>query len=233
MSTHDLSPDSQLTPLKRPLNLRETVLEQLRTEIVTGRLKAGEVVSAPALGQALGVSATPVREAMMDLAREGFVETIKNKGFRITSMTGKDLDDLTQIRLLLEPPVMPLIAGKIPRRAIPDLTRLADACLRAAEREDLEGYLRTDREFHALVLSFSTNEQLVELATTLRTRTRLFGIDRLARAGKLAESSLEHHRLIELLVDGDGKAAEKLLYDHISHARTIWATGGDSPETGA
>lgn len=222
--------DSQLTPLARPLNLRETVLEQLRTAIVTGRLQEGEVVSAPVLGQALGVSATPVREAMMDLAREGLVETIKNKGFRITSMSEKDLDDLAQIRLLLEPPAIRLVAGQLPEAAISDLTRLADACLSAAEREDLEEYLRDDREFHALALSHTGNPQLVELATSLRARTRLYGIGLLAREGRLADSAREHHRLIDLLASGDGAGAEHLLREHISHARSIWATGGTAPD---
>ncbi|MBL3687473.1 GntR family transcriptional regulator [Leucobacter zeae] len=224
-TTPEHAPETRLTPLTRPLNLRETVLEQLRTAIVTGRLPEGEVVSAPMLGQSLGVSATPVREAMMDLAREGLVETIKNKGFRITSMSDKDLDDLAQIRLMLEPPAMRFVAGSVSDAAIADLTRLADACLRAAEREDLEEYLRDDRDFHALALSLTGNSQLVDLATSLRTRTRLYGIGLLAREGRLADSAREHHALIALLAAGDGAGAERLLHDHISHARSIWATG--------
>lgn len=229
-------PDSAsepLAPLTRPLSLRESVLEQLRTAIVTGRLREGEVVSAPTLGQSLGVSATPVREAMMDLAREGLVETIKNKGFRITSMSDKDLDDLAQIRLMLEPPAMRLVAGRLTEAGIRDLTRLADACLRAAEREDLEEYLRDDREFHALVLSFTGNPQLVTLATSLRMRTRLYGIGVLAREGRLAESASEHHLLIETLSSGDGEGAEQLMRAHISHARTIWATGSETRDATA
>ena len=146
--------DSSLVPLKRPLSLRETVLEQLRTAIITGRLAEGEVVSAPALGVTLGVSATPVREAMMDLAREGLVETLKNKGFRVTTMSESDLDDLAQIRLLLEPPAMRLIAGRVPEADLPKLRSLADACLEATDRGDLEEYLRFDREFHAPQLGF-------------------------------------------------------------------------------
>ncbi len=68
-----------LPRLDRPQNLRETVLTRLRTAIITGDLAEGQLVSAPVLGQQLGVSATPVREAMMDLSREGLVETVKNK----------------------------------------------------------------------------------------------------------------------------------------------------------
>jgi len=221
------SGDVPLTPLKRPLNLRETVLEQLRTAIITGELAEGSLVSAPSLGQALGVSATPVREAMMDLAREGLVETVKNKGFRITSMSDKDLDDLAQLRILIEPPAMLLVAGRIPEDDFAELERLADACLRAAEREDLGEYLRDDRQFHALVLSYTDNPQLVELATSLRLRTRLYGIAQLARQGRLADSAREHHQLVELLRAGDGERAAEVLRLHIHHARHLWATGDE------
>lgn len=230
MSTQP-STSRRLTPLKRPLNLRETVLEQLRTAIITGEIAEGSLVSAPTLGQALGVSATPVREAMMDLAREGLVETIKNKGFRITAMTDKELDDLAAIRLLLEPPSMPAAVGRISDEGFEELERLADACLAAAETEDLQGYLGADREFHHLILSHIDNPQLTELATSLRTRTRLYGLKELASKGRLGDSAREHHRLIALLRAGDGAGAEQLMRDHIGHARRVWATGSEEHHT--
>ncbi|MBO1902746.1 GntR family transcriptional regulator [Leucobacter weissii] len=216
---------------RRPFKLRETVLEQLRTAIVTGELSEGTLVSAPGLGRALGVSATPVREAMMDLAREGLVETVKNKGFRVTRKSEKELDDLAQVRLLLEPPAMRLAAGNIDDETHTELLRLADACLGAAEREDLGDYSRHDREFHALVLAGTGNPQLVELATSLRVRTRLYGIALLAQRGRLAASAREHHELLELLRAGDGDGAERLLRTHIGHARTARgrATANEDP----
>ena len=216
---------SPFAPLERPLILRETVLEELRTAIITGELREGELVSAPSLGQALGVSATPVREAMMDLVREGLVETVKNKGFRITTMSDKDLDDLAQIRLMLEPPAVRMIAGTIPDAAYRSLERLADESVRAAEREQVGDYLRFDREFHAQLLAFLDNAQLVELATSLRRRTRLYGIAAVAKEGRLAKSAEEHRELLRLLRVGDGEAAERLMRTHIGHARRLWATG--------
>lgn len=221
------SPVPELPRLDRPKNLRETVLNSLRTAIITGDLAEGQLVSAPVLGEQLGVSATPVREAMMDLSREGLVETVKNKGFRVTTMTEKDLDDLAAIRLLIEPPVMHAVAANIPEAAFADLTQLADACARGAAEEDLAEYLAHDRGFHACVLSYAGNPQLTELATSLRLRTRLYGIAALARQGRLVASAQEHHELIRLLQDRDGAGAEALMRAHIGHAREIWATGGD------
>lgn len=214
-----------LLPLKRDINLREVVLEHVRTAIVTGELQEGSLVSAPTLGQALGVSATPVREAMMDLAREGLVETVKNKGFRVTQMSDKELNDLSAIRMLLEPPAMQHVVGRVPESGFEELTRLADECLAAAEAQDLTSYLRNDREFHRLLLSFTDNSQLVELASSLRLRTRMYGLTVLAREGVLPNSAREHHRLIDCIRAEDGAGAEQLLREHIGHARKLWATG--------
>lgn len=205
--------------------LREGVLEQLRTAIITGELAEGTLVSALSLAQDLGVSATPVREAMMDLARDGLVDPVKNKGFRVTSMSEDDLDDLAQVRLLIEPPAMRLVAGRIPDGDFAELQALADACLCAAEHEDLGEYLRNDRELHARIVGYTGNRQLAELTVSLRLRTRLYGIGLVAREGRLADSAREHHELLRLLREGDGEGAERLMRSHTGHARGLWATG--------
>lgn len=220
-----MSEAGQFAPLERPRNLREAIMEQLRTAIVTGELAAGTVVSAPTLGKTFQVSATPVREAMTNLEREGLVETIKNKGFRITEMTEKDLDDLAAIRLLIEPPCMHHVIGRISQATFVDLERIANDCLTAAETQDLQAYLIHDRDFHALILSHTENPQLVELATMLRRRTRLYGLTALAESGHLGESAKEHHVLLQLLREGDAPGAERLLRKHIGHVRDIWSTG--------
>lgn len=214
-----------LAPLGRSLNLRETVVEKLRTAIITGELKEGTVVSAPALGAQLGVSATPVREAMMDLARDGLVETMKNKGFRVTTVTDEELMSVTEVRLLIEPPTVARVAGHMPTAAIIELRAIADRNVLAAEQEDLQTYLVTDRDLHALILEHAGNSFLEELATSLRRRTRMYGLLRLADAGVLSESAREHHQLIDLIEAGDGGGAAELARRHIGHSIDIWKTG--------
>ncbi|WP_284982514.1 GntR family transcriptional regulator [Arthrobacter sp. efr-133-TYG-118] len=209
-------------------SLRESVTESLRAAIISGGLKEGALYSAPTLGAALGVSATPVREAMMDLAHEGLVEALKNKGFRITRMTQQELAEIIQIRLLIEPPIVGELAGRIPAEGYPQLRVLADRILAAAKDGDLSEFLAADREFHAEILRYSGNGRLVELATSLRTSTRLYGIKALSDSNRLVPSAREHHEILDLLEDGDSAAAEELMRRHISHARGLWATGEEN-----
>ncbi len=224
-----------LAPLGPQRSLRESVTESLRAAIIAGALEEGTLYSAPALGAAFGVSATPVREAMMDLAREGLVETVKNKGFRVTRMSDRELDEIAAIRLLLEPPVVADIAGTVPPAGIAALRRLADAIVTAARLGDLAAYLAADRDFHAELLRYGGNGQLVELATSLRLRTRMYGLRSLSESNRLADSAQEHHELLDLIEAGDGGAALALMRRHIGHARGLWATGEQEspPEEGA
>ncbi|MEA5455878.1 GntR family transcriptional regulator [Sinomonas sp. JGH33] len=218
-----------IAPLGPQRSLRESVTESLRAAIIAGTLEEGTLYSAPALGAAFGVSATPVREAMMDLAREGLVETVKNKGFRVTRMSDRELDEITEIRLLIEPPVVGGIAGAIPPSGYPVLRALADTIVAAAREGDLAAYLAADRDFHAEVLRYGGNGQLVDLATSLRMKTRMYGLKSLSESHRLADSAEEHHELLDLLEAGDGEAALALMRRHIGHARGLWATGEQEP----
>ncbi|MFL4474950.1 GntR family transcriptional regulator [Paeniglutamicibacter sp. MACA_103] len=219
--------------LDRQMSLRETVTERLRTSIISGDLVEGELYSAPSLGAAFGVSATPVREAMMDLVREGLVETVKNKGFRITGMTDAELEEIAEIRLLVEPAATKRALESVPSDSISDLRSLADVIVRTARDKDPEAYLAADREFHARLLSFAGNKQLVELATSLRLRTRMYGLKTLMENDQLDGSAQEHHEMIDCVERGDGEAIYELMIRHINHARGMWNTGTpdqDAPE---
>ncbi len=98
----------------RPSTLSSMAKESIRVRIVTGEIAAGEIYSAPALAAVLGVSATPVREAMLELTADGLVEVVPNRGFRVVEPSQHDLDEIFEIRLMLEVPA----AERAARRGI-------------------------------------------------------------------------------------------------------------------
>src|SRR2546423_7464911 len=138
-------------------SLREQVGNALRAAMVSGTLRPGVIYSAPALAATFGVSATPVREAMLDLAKEGLVEAVRNKGFRITEVSERDLDELTELRLLIEVPTTARLAGRLDAAALAELRELAAAIEAGAAAGDLIGYLEADREFHLTLLGHTGN----------------------------------------------------------------------------
>jgi DNA-binding GntR family transcriptional regulator len=204
-------------------SLREQVVNALRAAMISGQLRPGTVYSAPALAATFGVSATPVREAMLDLAKEGLVEAVRNKGFRLVELSEQDLDELTELRMLIEVPVTARLAGRLDGAALTELRGLAGEIEAGAAAGDLIAYLEADRAFHLTLLGHAGNGKLVEMVGELRSRARLHGLARLADSGLLVDSAREHTALVELLGRGAGDAAERLIRQHIQHVRGVRA----------
>ncbi len=205
-------------------SLRERVAESLRAALVSGRMAPGTTYSIPALAEQFGVSATPVREAMLDLVNEGIMSAVPNKGFRVVELSDAELDQITELRRLLEVPTVGDLAGAIDRAALRRLRALADAVSDAARRGDVVGYVEADRELHLALLAEAGNPRLVEMVGRLRDQSRLYGLEQLAADGVLVDSAAEHMRLIDALESGDRRAAERVMAHHLDHVRGIWAS---------
>lgn len=218
-----MSAISVVAPLEPVSSLRERVELALEAAIRSGEMPPGELFSAPALAARFNVSATPVREAMLNLEKKGFVETVRNKGFRVTVVSDEDVENIVAVRRLLEPPVMRQIAGTIPARAYAELRSLADTIVASASRGDLTAYLEADRLFHAALTDFAGNPRLTSLVSELRQQTRLPGLAGLLATEELAKSAAEHHELLTMLEEGDGDQAEQLMHRHIGHVIGWWA----------
>ena len=213
---------SQISVLRAD-SLREKVIRALEAAIVAGELQPGVIYSAPALAERFGVSATPVREAMLDLINEGFVEPLRNRGFRVIELSDEDLDNIAQIRMLIEVPIMSQIAPRLSVAAFEKLTVAAEAIERAAADGDVLEYLDADRRFHVALISAIGNPRLTDLVDRLRRQARLFGLMDLAKSGRLMASARDHRKLLDMIRAGDTQAAENLMRAHISHTRGLWA----------
>ncbi|MFD0559347.1 DNA-binding GntR family transcriptional regulator [Stackebrandtia endophytica] len=211
-------------------SLREKVTRELRAALMTGRLEPGTVYSAPVLADQFGVSATPVREAMLDLVKEGLVQPVRNKGFRVTRMDEKALDDCIEVRQLIEPAAVERISREASAEAVMRWMPVAEEIVAAARAGDITGYIDADMRFHLGLLGESGNRLLVDTVRDLRYRSRLMGIPKLARAGMLEPSAQEHVELLKLMAAPDPAAARELMCRHLDHVRGLWA-GVSSPPT--
>jgi DNA-binding GntR family transcriptional regulator len=205
------------------LSLREQVERTLSSRIVAGEFAPGTVLTVPTMAGEFGVSATPVREAMLNLARRGFLSPLRNRGFEVTEVSPDELRELGEVRLLLEGPPMRRLAGTLPDDVVERLQGLADEIVRAGREGRFEDYLEADTTFHLTLLELTGNRQLVRLVRELRQQTRLVGLVNLADSDELEGSSLEHAELVRLLVEGDGAGAEALMRRHIGHVAGLWS----------
>ena len=160
---------------------------------------------------------------MLDLVSEGFVEPLRNRGFRVIELSDEDLDNIAQIRMLIEVPIMSQIAPRLTAAAFEKLTVAAEAIERAAADGDVLEYLDADRRFHVALISAIGNPRLTDLVDRLRRQARLFGLMDLAKSGRLMASARDHRKLLDMIRAGDTQAAENLMRAHISHTRGLWA----------
>ncbi|MEU7664450.1 GntR family transcriptional regulator [Streptomyces lincolnensis] len=202
-------------------SVRGQILDALRTALVTGELRPGEVYSAPALGERFGVSATPVREAMQQLALDGAVEVVPNRGFRVVERGARELAELAEVRALIEVPVMVRLARTVSAQRWAELRPLAEATVRAAASGCRATYAESDRVFHRALLSLAGNEQLVQIAEDLHRRAQwpLMGAAAVARGrAEMVADAAEHLALLDALIARDLDVVRALVGEHFAGA---------------
>jgi DNA-binding GntR family transcriptional regulator len=210
-------------------SLREQALRSIRTGIMTGEIVAGDMYSVPGLSARLGVSATPVREAMLDLVNEGLVVPVRNRGFRVVSLSVKDHEDILRLRLLLEVPSMGDVAESHRGDHLPEFQILAVQTQDHVRAGDLVAYLDADREFHLGLLGLLNNSRLVDIVGMLRNQSRLYDVGKLAERGQLLENAREHSRIVDAIGSGDRRQTEALMTQHLLRTRKGWSADGDDP----
>lgn len=206
-------------------SLRDQVLVVLRQRLVSGHLKPGEIYSAQAVAAELGVSGSPVREAMLTLVNQGLMVPIRNRGFKTVEMSDKDRVDVFEMRLWLEVPAMTKLASQ-PDRVRPHESALREVSAKVVEAArvgDLVQFLDSDREFHLGLTELLESPLLTTTVGDLRDRTRLFGLDKLVEQGTLAASAEEHIHILNAIVGGSVEETERLMTAHIHHVVSDWA----------
>jgi DNA-binding GntR family transcriptional regulator len=221
---------SWLAPALRRVNLREQVLATIREALITGRIIPGVVYSAASLATELGISNSPVREAMLALVDEGLMEVVPNRGYRPVALTSSDLAEIAQLRMLLEVPAAGIAAlANLGQRAA-ELEGLVERIEQTAALGDVGGNLAADRQFHLSLVDICGNRRLVQQVAQLRDQTRLYNIRHLAQTGALVASAGEHRPILAAIVAHDRRRAETLMRAHLGHITTDWSSDGEADD---
>jgi DNA-binding GntR family transcriptional regulator len=217
---------AELRPVAVRDSLRAQVADAVRAALVAGSMSSGEVWSAPQLAERFGVSVTPVREALLELVRDGLLVAVRNRGFRVADPTDAELDATSEVRQLLEPAAAARAARQpVARRveAEPRLRAAARTVVEAAAAGNVVAHVRADRDFHAALLDLAGNPVLAETVLRLRDRSRLYGRGGDLLLGTLQQAAAEHEELVDLVVAGDADGAREAMAGHVGHVRAEWS----------
>jgi GntR family transcriptional regulator, rspAB operon transcriptional repressor len=213
-----------VTPLileTRPDSLTDAVYEAIRTGIVENRLPPGYPLTEAALAEQLGVSKTPVREALLRLKAAGVIEPNGRRGGRVVRRSEQAIRRAYEVRDALEPYAAARAAERATNGELVDLQSLAERSLSCAERGDMFGFSRHDSEFHSSVAMASGNpllrrmiEDALTLAMTLRRRDR-------PRATASTACGQAHVRIARAIAECDAAAAEHEMRRHIGFVSAL------------
>ena len=197
------------------VSLGEQVRRKLQMDIISGEIPPGTILSGPALAQHLGISSSPVREALLQLAADGLPEVRRNRGFVVVTPTVEDLRNTFQVRVRLET----MAIEQLVQIGLPDpapLTAIADEIAAAVRKGDVPVYMAADRAFHEALLDAAGNPVLTRIALKLRDTMRLYGIRSENGSARQAASVEEHYAMIELAKNkGSMQEAGELMTRHI------------------
>ena len=197
--------DTKLSPIKldsyQPL--REVVCETLRDAIRKGKLKPGERLMESQLAEDLGVSRTPVREAIRKLELEGYVIMMPRRGTYVANLSIRDVNEVFEIRTSLDSLASGLAAERITDEELERLQRLLVAIGGYIEENDMDKIVECDTEFHDLLYQASRNSRLVGIIFNLREQLTRFRSTSMAFPGRLKATLEEHRRIVEAIAQGD------------------------------
>ena len=199
------------------LPLRDVVFNTLRQAILRGELKPGERLMEIQLANKLGVSRTPIREAIRKLELEGLVLMIPRKGAEVAEITEKSLRDVLEVRRALEELAVQLACEKITKEEIRELERVAKEFQQVVNSSDITEIAEVDVCFHDIIYTATDNQKLIQLLHNLREQMYRYRVEYLKRDGVFPQLITEHEAIIRHIENNEKEKATEVMCRHIDN----------------
>ena len=213
--------------------LRDVVSEALRQAIREGVLQPGERLMEIQLAAELGVSGTPIREAIRKLELEGFVVMVPRRGTYVADISLKDVVQVFEIRSALEELAAGLAAERITPDELEELERILVEINDYIARDDFDKIVDADIRFHGILYKASRNNRLVDILRNLREQMLRFRSISMHYPGRLAATWEEHRQLVECIANRNSTQARKIAKKHMENSERTLIMGINQDETSA
>lgn len=208
----------QLNQIPKMISYKERVYDELKQAIIKNELKSGEILNERHLAVTLGISRTPVREALQWLEREGWVETEPCKGAWVRRFTDQDIADIYQIRRVMEPLAIALAVPRMGAAEDRHLSELLERQKCATKVVDHKTFTDMDLEFHLYFAKISGNRLLYESLSALMERMSMYLIHTIRRTQPYSVPIAEHMKILNAVLQRDTTAGQSAIVEHIDRA---------------
>jgi len=198
--------------------LSKKVYRIIKSGIIDGSLKSGSKLLEVKIAKQMGISRTPIREALRELAAKGFVKMVPNQGIIVSSDSIEDIQEVIQIRSVLEGLAARLAVVMINSEEISNLEKLLEQMKKFVEKNDPLRFGEVDAEFHNIIVDNCGNNRLIQMRKNITEQAHRYRIKSLNVSGRLKRSMEEHRKIIEAFKKRDSEKADKFLRKHIENS---------------
>ncbi len=203
------------------LPLRDVVFNTLRQAIITGEFAPGERLMEVSLADRLGVSRTPVREAIRKLELEGLVTMIPRKGAQVARITEKNLRDVIEIRCVLEEFAVSLACERIDEDEKEQLKKAHQKFVSAVNSEDILDIVDKDEKFHEAIFQATGNNRLISILSNLREQFYRYRMEYVKDSEQHFLLIEEHEQLVHAILNHNSKTAAQIMRTHLLNQQTV------------
>lgn len=200
-------------------SLADNAYRQIKDWVIRYYLKPGARLHIRDLSQVLGISQTPVREALSMLEKENLIDREPQKGFRVKPLSMQEIEDLYDLRIALEVLSASQAAQRITLYDRKRLTGLLSKVHRFLERGNKQGILELEQNFHTIILEASGNKPLAEMGRAILDRIWIIQNINILTTDHLSDAHPQHVKVFEAIQDGDSQKAGLLMGSHIKSAK--------------
>ena len=205
-------------------SLADQVFDKLENDIIQGIYQRGELLTELKLVEQLGVSRTPIREALRRLEQERLIEDT-GKGSRVLGITKEDLEDIMNIRQRIEGLAAYYAAKNITPDGLRELTHIVDLQEFYFSKHDKEHLRQVDDQFHDMICALSRRSVIADTLIPLMRKTRRYRRVAIDNWERTTRTMNEHHAIFEAIVSGNAELAEELATEHIVHSKRYLIEG--------
>ena len=204
-------------PIVPPETLKGMVYKQVKQYIVSGHLEPKYVYSANQFAEMLGVSRTPVREALLQLSSEGFLSPIKGRGFQIKELTIQEIKDFFETRQIIETYVVEHLVDEINKDDLEELDKCMELMKEQADSQDYNSFIEADKEFHMQLFIRYNNCFLIHTMEHLRNLISMFACKAISKHGRVEQVLREHQAIAQALHRKDKDGAIAAIVTHLKN----------------